>query len=173
MHGRGSLGGVALPALLDVLLDAAWEVADPAVRGERVDVVADALHEIAVVADDDERAGPPVEQILERGERVDVEVVGRLVEQQHVRLAHQQAHQRQPPALPAGEVRDGRARLLAAEAEAVAQQRRGDLLPVAEPRVGADLFQGLQHAQMSRDLGRVLREVRQADCRAALEEARR
>ena len=110
--------------LLEVLLDPAGEVADPAVAVERVDVVADALDEVAVVADDDERAGPAVEQVLERGQRVDVEVVRRLVEQQHVRLVHQQAHQLQPPALAAGEVAHERARALAAEAEALAEHRR-------------------------------------------------
>ena len=35
-------------------------------RRQRVDVVADALDEVAVVADDDERARPAVEQVLER-----------------------------------------------------------------------------------------------------------
>ena len=61
------------------------------------------------MADDDQRAGPAVEQVLERGQRVDVEVVGGLVEQQDVRLAHQQAHELQPAALAAGEVLHQRA----------------------------------------------------------------
>ena len=39
-----------------------------------------------VVADDDDDARPVVEEVLERAQRVEVEVVGRLVEQQHVRL---------------------------------------------------------------------------------------
>ena len=125
---RDGLG--LLDALFDraperqVLLDAAGEVGDLAVAGERVDVVAHALDEVAVVADDDERAGPGVEQVLERGQGVDVEVVGRLVEQQDVGLAHQQAHQLQAPALAAGEVLDQRAGLLAAEAEALDQAAR-------------------------------------------------
>jgi len=42
--------------------------------------VADALDEVAVVRHDHERSGPRVEQVLERGERVDVQVVRRLVE---------------------------------------------------------------------------------------------
>ena len=88
----------------DVLVDPARQVADPAVAGERVDVVADPLDEVAVVADHDERARPAVEQVLERGQRVDVEVVGRLVEQQDVGLGHQQAHQLQAAPLAAGEV---------------------------------------------------------------------
>ena len=44
-----------------------------------------ALEEGAVVADDDDRAGPVLEDVLQDSERVEVEVVGRLVEQQHVR----------------------------------------------------------------------------------------
>ena len=67
---------------------------------------ADPLEEVAVVRDDDQRARPAVEQVLERGQRVDVEVVGRLVEQQHVRLVHEQPQQLQPPPLAAGEVAD-------------------------------------------------------------------
>ena len=60
-----------------------WRIPPSSV--ERVHVVAHALDEVAVVADDHQRAGPAVEQILQRGERVDVQVVGRLVEQQDVR----------------------------------------------------------------------------------------
>ena len=143
------------------------QVADAAVAGERVDVVAHALDEVAVVADDHQRARPAVEQVLERGQRVDVEVVGRLVEQQHVRLAHQQPHQLQPAALAAGEVAHERAALLAAEAEALAQHPGGQLGAVAEPRAAADLLDRLEHAQVAGDLGRVLGEERELDRRAA------
>ena len=61
------------------------------------------LEEGAVVADDDQRAGPVVEEVLERAQRVEVEVVGGLVEQQHVRLLGQREQQLHPPALPAGQ----------------------------------------------------------------------
>ena len=70
--------------------------------------VADPLDQVAVVADDDERARPAVEQVLEPGQRVDVEVVGGLVEQQDVRLGHQQPGQLQPAPLAAGELADRR-----------------------------------------------------------------
>ena len=69
-----------------------------------VDDVGDPLDQVAVVAGDDHRARPGVEQVLQRGERVGVEVVGRLVEQQHVRLAGEQPQHLQPAALAAGEV---------------------------------------------------------------------
>ena len=109
----------------EVLVDAAGQVADRAVAEQRVDVVGRALEEVAVVADHDERAGPGVEQVLEHGEHLDVEVVGRLVEQQHVGPAHEQAQQLQPAALAAGEVAEPRRELVAGEAEALEQLLRG------------------------------------------------
>ena len=92
----------------EVLLDAAGQVAQPAVAEQRAPSVADPLEEVAVVADHEQRARPAVEQVLQRGQRVDVQVVGRLVEQQHVRLVHQQPQQLQPPPLAAGQVADRR-----------------------------------------------------------------
>ena len=47
-----------------------------------------AFQEVPVVTDHDQRAGPAVEQVLELGQRLDVQIVGRLVEQQHVGLVH-------------------------------------------------------------------------------------
>ena len=108
----------------EVLVDAAGQVAQPAVAEHRDEPVADALEEVAVVRDHEQRAGPAVEQVLERGERLDVEVVGRLVEQQHVRLGHQQAHQLQPAPLAAGQVADRRPLPLAGEAEPLEQLAR-------------------------------------------------
>ena len=165
--GRGRLG--ARPAIGDVLLDPARQVADAAAVVERVDVVADPLDEVAIVGDDDERARPPVEEVLERGERLDVEVVGRLVEQEHVRLAHQQPHELQAPPFAAGEVAHERPGAVAAEAEAIAEQPGGDLDAAAERRDGADALQRLEHALVAGDLRRVLGEVGEADRRAAVD----
>src|SRR5690349_25178226 len=44
----------------------------------------DAVEEPAVVADNDRAAGEILERLLERAQGADVEVVGRLVEQDHV-----------------------------------------------------------------------------------------
>src|SRR5262249_55656645 len=54
-----------------------------------------------VVADHQQRTRPPVEQVLQLGQRVHIEIVGGLVEQQHVRLVHQQPQQLHAPPLPA------------------------------------------------------------------------
>src|SRR5580692_4131505 len=69
-HGACELWFLGGAALLDVLVDSASQVADPAGGGERVDVVADSFHEVAIVADHHQRAWPAVEQILERRQRV-------------------------------------------------------------------------------------------------------
>ena len=60
----------------------------------------DVLKEVAVVADHDERHRLGLEQRLEPEDRVDVQVVRRLVEQQQVRLADERAGDGQP-CLPA------------------------------------------------------------------------
>ena len=49
-------------------------------------LVGDALQQVPVVADDDQRARPRVEQILHDGEHIGVEVVAGLVHDEHVRL---------------------------------------------------------------------------------------
>ena len=95
------------PAQVQVLLDAAGQLAQQAVAQQRHLRVAHALEQVAVVRDDDQRARPAVEQVLERGQRVGVEVVGRLVEQQHVGLADEQPQQLQPAALAARQVAHG------------------------------------------------------------------
>ncbi len=85
--------------------------------GQRVRDVGDPLEEVAVVGDDDQRARPAVEVVLDHGQRVDVEVVRGLVEQQHVGLVEQQPQELQPPALAAGQVGHPRRELVAGEAE--------------------------------------------------------
>ena len=84
--------------------------------------------------DDDQGARPAVQQVLERGQRVGVEVVGGLVEQQHVRLADEEPQQLQPSALAAGQVPHGGPGALAVEAEALDQLRGGELLAADDDR---------------------------------------
>ena len=67
-----------------VVADVALEPADLAVALEGEDVGRDPVQEPAVVADDDDAARERLEAGLQRAQRVDVEVVGRLVEEQDV-----------------------------------------------------------------------------------------
>ena len=93
-------------AELLVLGEVALEPADLAVALEGEHVGRDPVEEPAIVADDDGAAGERLEARLERPERVDVEVVGRLVEQQDVAARLEQLGQVDPVALAAGQLAD-------------------------------------------------------------------
>src|SRR5690606_23831555 len=77
---------VAEPAAAvgEILGEVAFEPDDAAVALEREDVRRDAVEEPAVVRDDDGAAREIEQRLLERAQRLDVEVVRRLVEQQQV-----------------------------------------------------------------------------------------
>jgi hypothetical protein len=120
--GRGGRG----PAL-EVLVDPAGQHRDLPVAEERPDGVGHPLEEVAVVRDHDERARPAVEEVLEDVEGLDVEVVGRLVEEQHVGLGQQQPQQLEAAPLATGQVAEPRGQPVAGEAEPLQQRGRGDL----------------------------------------------
>ena len=69
------------------------------------------------MADDHDDAGPVVEELLERAQGVEVEIVRRLVEQQDVGLLEQGEQQLQAPALAARECADRRELRVAVEPE--------------------------------------------------------
>ena len=112
------LGPELLLAVLDVLLVRPLEPAHLRVALERQHVRGDAVEEPAIVRDHDRAAGEVEQRVFEGAQRVDVEVVGRLVEQQQVRPALQQLGQVQAVALAAGEVADALLLVGAAEVEA-------------------------------------------------------
>ena len=66
----------------------------------------DAVHELAVVRGHEERAGERLQELLEPDDRLDVEVIGGLVHQQHVGLAEQDARERDPHLPAAGQLAD-------------------------------------------------------------------
>ena len=119
----GEAGGAAL----EVLVDPARQHRDLAVAEQRPDRVGDPLEEVPVVGDHDQGAGPAVEEVLEDVEGVDVEVVGGLVEQQHVGLVEQQHQQLEAAALATGQVADPGGQLVAGEAEPLQHRGRRDL----------------------------------------------
>ena len=104
----GLLDVLAELALLVVLVlaEVALEPAHLAVVLERQHVGGDAVEEPAVVADHDRAAGERLEPGLERAQRVDVEVVGRLVEQQHVAARLEHLGEVDPIALAARQLAD-------------------------------------------------------------------
>ena len=94
------------------------------------------VEELAVVRDQEQRAAIVAQPGLEPDHRVEVEVVGGLVEQQQVRAAHQRLRQVQAHAPATGEVRHRALDVRLQEAEAVEQRRRA-----RARRVAADLVQ--------------------------------
>ena len=58
------------------------------------------------MGDGDDRAGIILQVLLQPGDRLGIEMVGRLVEQQQVRLAQEQTAERDAAALAAGQLRD-------------------------------------------------------------------
>ena len=101
----GDLAGLAAGGRLelgDPLLPGHDELGEPAdVLDERPPAQlqhmgGDGVDEVAVVADEQQGAAPAHQVLLEPGDRVDVEVVGGLVEDQQVGLGDQQCGQRHP-----------------------------------------------------------------------------
>ena len=115
---------------------------------QRILVVSHALHEIAVVRDQKQRAGPSVEQVFHLREHVGVQIVARLVQDEHVRLVKQDEHQRKTTLLPARQVTHRLVKVIASKAEALEQLRRRGLLAVEHhaARIAAD---DLAHAVAS------------------------
>ena len=142
--GRARVGLGRAPAV-QVLLDPAGQQHAGAVAHQGVGDVAGALQEVAVVGDHQQRARPGVQVVLEHGQGVDVQVVGRLVQQQHVRLGEQQPQELQPPPLAAGEVVQPGGQPLAGEAEVLQQRAGAGLPPGGQPGLPADLLHRLQH----------------------------
>ena len=93
-------------ALFFVGLEVAFAPVDVAVPFEGQDVRGHAVEEPAVVADDDHAAGEVEDRFFQGPQRVDVQVVRRFVEQQHVAAAAQQLGQVDAVAFAAGEVAD-------------------------------------------------------------------
>ena len=109
LPGRGLLLLGGEPLLL--LLQPARVVAlprDPCSPVELQDPLRDIVEEVAVVGDRHHGARKGLEELLEPGHALGVEVVGGLVEQQHVGLLQQQAAERHPAPLATGDLRDVR-----------------------------------------------------------------
>ena len=85
------------------------------------------------MADDEHRAAVVREPLLEPRDRVEIEVVGRLVEQEDVRLLREDDAEPQAPALAAGERRD-RSREVSRRKAELARQDRATLCSSSSPR---------------------------------------
>src|SRR5207237_6254671 len=144
MRRVGFSAKTALPIRFVVLI-VPLEPDDAAVALEGQDVRGDAIEEPAIVADDDGAAGVVEQRLLERAQRVDVEVVGRLVEQQQVRAFLQELGEMHAIAFAAGERADLALLLRALEVEPGDERARGDR-PLADHQLVLAAGDLLPHA---------------------------
>ena len=121
-------------AAIGLLLEAEGEltrlVPERVVAGEERDLLevdvrhvrAHAVEEVAIVGDDDHRVLEAQQELLEPEDRVDVEVVRRLVEQEDLRLAEQRLRQQHAHLLAVLEVADELPLAVLPEPEGVEQR---------------------------------------------------
>ena len=100
-RGRGALATDPLPRLPQVVLVPADVLRRRRLPFERERAGHDVVEEHAIVADEQHRAVELADQLLEQLQRLDVEIVGRLVEHQHVGRPREQPREQQPVALAA------------------------------------------------------------------------
>ena len=123
------------------------------------DLVDDAVQEIAVVCDQQQRSRIFSEPVLEPQHRVEVEMVGRLVEQQKIGAAHQRLREIQAHAPSAGETRHRvRVPILG---KTQARQQRGRARPRA---VTADVVEAMVQVRQRFAVERVI-AFRGGQCR--------
>ena len=112
-----------------VFVDAARYVAQVPVDDGKL-LIGHALHEIAVVRDEDERTRPAVEQVLDDGEHIGIEVVARLVQNEDVGLLEDGEQEHEAAALAAREIADAAPKLLRGEAQALEELLGARLLAI-------------------------------------------
>ena len=126
-------------------------------------VVHHRIEEVAVVGDQHQSAGITLEPLFQPEDGVQVEVVGRLVEQQQVGRAHQRLRQVQAHPPTAGEITDPALHLLAAEAEPGQQ--------LARPCIGGVTVGVVQFGMQARQGRTVVRRFGGGQCRLDLAQA--
>src|SRR5262245_45884615 len=131
------VGAAGLLDPVGVLGPRALEPRDLAVALEGEDVRGDAVEEPAVVADHDRAAGEVEQRLLERAQRVDVEVVRRLVQQENVAAGTEQLREMDAVALAARELADRLLLVAALEVEPTRVLPRVHLTPAELDRVPA------------------------------------
>jgi hypothetical protein len=168
--GPAGGGGAALVTHTHVLGPAADVAAQrPVLDGDRAR--AHRVQQSPVVGHEQDRAGKGPQRVLERLAALDVEMVGGLIEDQHVGCRLHEHRQRQAPALAAGQAAQRLLGLLAGEQEAPKQRAR---LARAQARRA---LRGVEHALLRWPTGaqlvRVLGEVTDLHVVARAELARR
>ena len=117
------------------------------------------VHEISVVAHDDDAAGEVLQVILQNLQRLDVEVVRRLVEDKEVRIAHQYRAEIQLALLAAREFIDVVILLFGSKEKMLQQLRRRILATLTEVDVFGNVSDDVDDLLLLIKLQAVLREI--------------
>ena len=128
-----------------VLSVVAREVVYVALSLEDEDVVDHLIHEVAVVADDDDASSEILQVFLEDLQGDDVEVVGGLVENKEVRVAHQHGTEVEPSSLASTELGDIGVLFLRCEEEMLKELAGAESLSVSEVNIFCDVAYGINH----------------------------
>src|SRR5579859_2171823 len=126
------------------------------------DVRGDPVEEHPVVRDHHGAAGEVEQRVLQGAERLDVEVVGRLVEQDHVAADLQRQRQVEPVALATGQYPGGLLLVGSLEPEGGDVRARGHL-DLADHQVVEPVGDDLPHRLLRVEAGAALVDVRQED----------
>ncbi len=130
--------------------------------GAEIGDLVDEVQQFPVVTDDDHHTRPGLDGRVQPPARVQVEVVGRLVQQQHIGPAQQQRGQSQQDRLAARDLADGAVQLDVSEPE-FAQGGQGTLLDVPVVADGLEVrlghvarLDGMQRGPLSGDAERLV-----------------
>ena len=161
MRGTTTSGRVSqLCAALEVLTNPTWQVRQLTIAEKGPGRVRNTLNQVAVVRDDHQRARPIVQQVFQFLQRVNIQVIRRLVEQQEVRLTHQHACELQAATLTAGEVCDWGALPLRGKTQSLRQLRGANLL-LAQVNVGRHVLHSVEHTHIQRQIIELLSQPTQ------------
>src|SRR5690606_6762826 len=130
----------------------------------------DRVEEVPIVTDDEQRAVVVDKTVFQRLERLDIEIVRRLVEDEQIRRTREELREDHSIALAARERRNPRHRLLRREQE-VREVSDDVLLPAVDRDVIAALADDVHHRLGFVDLAAKLIEVRDLEVRAELHAA--
>src|SRR5438477_8786079 len=163
---RAPVGADCLAHEFLIRLVVALEPPDTAIAFEDEQVRGDPVEEPAVVTDDHDAPGEVEQRLLERAERVHVEIVRRLVEEQHVDAGAEALAEMHAVALATGKVPD---LLLLVRATEVERRRVGARVATAVADLDVLLSAGDLFPDRLRGIERVagLRHVRKLDGVAA------
>ena len=169
----GQLGGFLLMALFPgaVFAVIAWEIPHMAISREHKGVVHRAVHEEAVVANDNDAAVELRQVFLQDFQRGDVQIVGGLVEDEEIGLGHQYHGQIEPAAFATAQFGDILLLVLWREQEVVEPGHGRVVVLLVKVDVFGHIPHGINHALALVKLHALLAVVGKLHCLADLKVA--